>query len=306
MVDYSRFDAIELSSEDEAEARGRRGAPTVTKLKGAHRITFGGGGDATATPIEDDDVEGDVDDAAGRRGPAVGASARDDPGHRAGASDARADEGRSTKPTSDAPPTVRDWSSVVAKLIRNGARVEGGSDGVEEYFWCQDAREATVSVVVRPGVRARDVRVRCTSTDVEIGVVGGSDRSSSFSTSDVVFSEKWAHEIDPEPRDANDSDDASEPPQFGDWEITDFEGTGPNARRIVRVTVRKKGSDMLTHWWRACVRGGPEVDPATFADRSAGKANEAKRAWEEAQRMFRERVKNRKHIEVDVPGSDDE
>ena len=87
---------------------------------------------------------------------------------------------------------------------------------------------------------------------------------------------------------------------FGDWEITDFEGTGADARRVVRVTVRKKGADMLAHWWRSGVKGGPEVDPATFVDRSASKATEARRAWEQAQEMFRERVKNRQLIEVDA------
>ena len=68
----------------------------------------------------------------------------------------------------------------------------------------------------------------------------------------------------------------------------------------MRDTVRKKGADMLAHWWRSGVKGGPEVDPATFVDRSASKATEARRAWEQAQEMFRERVKNRQLIEVDA------
>ena len=310
MVDYSRFDAIELSSEDEADARAHRGAPFVRRLDGAHRVTFGGGADAVATRLRDDDEDGAYDDDDVDASPEVVDVSereyarmleRERAAAAAAAAAAATATSTATAAANEARPVVRERSNAMARLTRNGGRVDGASDGRGAYFWCQDARETTLSVVARPGARARDVRVRVTSTDVEISVAG----TSGFDGSEVVFAERWAHEIDPEPRDEADEDGAREAPTYGDWEITDFEGTGPDARRVVRVTVRKKGSEMLTHWWRSCVKGGPEVDPATFEDRNASKASEAKRAWDEAQRMFRERVKNRQPVEVDIHSNDD-
>ena len=305
MVDYSRFDAIECSSEDESDGRARRGAPFVRRLDGPHRVTFGGGADATVTARRGDADDGSdgartEDEGAEVVDVSEGEYARMLDRERAAAAAAAASASLGTE-ARETRPVMRERTSALARLTRNGGRVEGSSDGLGGYFWCQDARETTLSVVVRPGARARDVRVRATSTDVEISLAGVNGAGAS----EVAFAGQWAHEIDPEPRDEAHEDGAREPPTFGDWEITDFEGTGPDARRVVRVTVRKKGSEMLTHWWRSCVKGGPEVDPATFEDRSASKASEAKRVWDEAQRMFRERVKNRRPVEVDVHSDDD-
>ena len=153
-----------------------------------------------------------------------------------------------------------------------------------------NASEATLSVVVAPGTKAKDARVRVTATEVEISVL-----NRETGASEVVLRGEWAHEIDPEPRD---EDDEYAPTTFGDWEITDFEGA--DARRVVRVTVRKKASQMLTHWWRSCIKGAPEEDPSTFEDRNSSRAEAGRRAWEEAQEMFRERVKTREKVEIDA------
>ena len=309
MVDYSKFDHIGSSDEDEDGSTRRRGAPNVVKLEGAHRITFGGGRDAVATPTEASMNLASAPSSA----PSCTVSPVDAADEEVMISErefARTLEAeRATAAALEPPtasidggsaPTARDWSAVTRRLMRNGGCArEGGGENTERYFWCQDAKEVTLSVVAPPGTRARDVRVRVTATDVEV-VVTSSDSGSNASPS--AFREAWTHEIDPEPRDDADDADAGAgaAPTFGDWEITDFEGTGADARRVVRVTVRKKGADMLAHWWRSGVKGGPEVDPATFVDRSASKATEARRAWEQAQEMFRERVKNRQLIEVDA------
>ena len=142
------------------------------------------------------------------------------------------------------------------------------------------------------------MRVRVTATDVEV-VVTSSDSGSNASSS--AFREAWTHEIDPEPRDAP----PPTPPAPASRRRS-ATGRSPISKarartreQVVRVTVRKKGADMLAHWWRSGVKGGPEVDPPAFVDRSASKATE-RGAWEQAQEMFRERVKNRQLIEVDA------
>jgi len=304
MVDYSKFDHIGSSDEDEDASTRRRGAPNVVKLEGAHRITFGGGRDAVAAPMEAPPTVATV----AANVPTATVSPVDDADEEVMISErefARTLEAQRATAAALEPPTVsndggsvptaRDWSVVTRRLMRNGGCArEGDGENTERYFWCQDAKEVTLSVVAPPGTRARDVRVRVTATDVEVVLPSNGTDSSR------AFREAWTHEIDPEPRDDDDDDGAAAAPTFGDWEITDFEGTGADARRVVRVTVRKKGADMLAHWWRSGVKGGPEVDPATFVDRSSSKAAEARRAWEQAQEMFRERVKNRELIEVDA------
>lgn len=48
--------------------------------------------------------------------------------------------------------------------------------------------------------------------------------------------------------------------------MTDFEPPSLGGRRVVRVTLRKKGLGMMVHWWRKCVKV-----------RSSGKKGEKKR-----------------------------
>jgi hypothetical protein len=180
-------------------------------------------------------------------------------------------------------------------MSRNGGVVRDGDDGAVRYFWRQDAKETTASVVVAPKTKAKDVRVDVSARDVRVRVKNAAGEL------EEVFRGEWAHEIAEEPRDEDEEDGVGgAAPTFGDWEITDFEGQSDDARRVVRVTVRKKNADMLVHWWRACVKGAPEVDPASFEDRSADKAARARETWERAQALFRERIANRDVIEVDT------
>ena len=320
MVDYSRFDHVGSSSDDDEEDAAdvaRRGPPNVTRLEGPSSVTFGGGRGRDVTVVTD--ATGGVHGSNGVGAPgddgAPGASPDDanedvvDISERAYAK-LLDDERRAMTPAvpvvnAASTPAARNWDSVTAKMTRNGGTVfgDGGGDGDGGvvYFWCQDAKEATLSVVVAPGTRAKDVDVRVTARDVRVSM----KTESTSGPAGEVFAGEWSHEIEAEPKDDDDDDDFGDAtPTFGDWEITDFEGTGTRARRVVRVTVRKKGSEMLVHWWRSCVKGGPETDPATFEDRSASNASKAKAVWEQAQEMFRERIKNRELVEVDVHDDD--
>jgi len=311
MVDYSRFDHVGSSSDDDEGDVARRGAPNVTRLEGPSSVTFGGGRGRDVTVVTD--ATGGVGgmngsgSAVSGDGGAPGASevANEDVVDISESAYAKLleDERRATAPAvpvvnAASTPAARNWDAVTVKMTRNGGAVfgDGGGDDGVVYFWCQDAKEVTLSVVVAPGTRAKDVDVRVTARDVRVWM----KTTLAGSCAGEVFSGEWSHEIEAEPKDDDDDDFGDAMPTFGDWEITDFEGTGAQARRVVRVTVRKKGSEMLVHWWRSCVKGGPETDPATFEDRSASKASKAKAVWDQAQEMFRERIKNRELVEVDV------
>ena len=188
-----------------------------------------------------------------------------------------------------------------------------------------------VSVVVPAGVRARDVTVRCTATDIFVAVDGGGGvattaaaedsnaedekaqettrcekktSSSSTATTRVLLSDAWAHPIDPEPRDEDEDEERrggglnEEDDRFGDWEVCDYEPLELGGRRVVRVTVRKRGLGMLTHWWKKATADCDEIDPGAIRDRKPGRASEAARVWEEATEAFKRRVREREPIEV--------
>jgi len=311
MVDYSRFDHIGSSSDDDDDDQGRRrGAPMVHALDGPSTVTFGGGRDARVvlspspriTDADDvDELDGDIDASKVNVAPGAGEtevmlSERElaealERRRRRGSADSPSLEARDASEM----PAARKWDVVVKEMSRNGGVVREDGDGAVRYFWRQDAKEASASVVVAPKTKAKDVRVDVSAREVKISVMKDDGELRE------VFRGEWAHEIAEEPRDEDEDDGGGRAaPTFGDWEITDFEGHGDDARRVVRVTVRKKSSDMLVHWWRSCVKGGPEVDPMTFEDRSATKASQAQTTWEQAQAMFRERIANREMIEVDT------
>ena len=80
--------------------------------------------------------------------------------------------------------------------------------------------------------------------------------------------------------------------------MCDWEPASLGGRRVVRVTARKKGMGMLTHWWRKATVGGAEIDPAQITARKPGKVEEAKRVWDEATEAFKRRVREQERIEV--------
>jgi hypothetical protein len=122
-------------------------------------------------------------------------------------------------------------------------------------------------------------------------------------TATMLIDDDVAHKIDPEPRDDEELERSVDgfdvPRTYGEWEVCDWE---PKGRRVVRVTFRKKGLGMMTHWWRRALSGGTEIDTATLKGRKDGKAAESARIWEEATEAFKEKVKNRQPIPIPYDG----
>ena len=205
----------------------------------------------------------------------------------------------SPAPSPATDPAAATLAERTARFTANGgrdARSPGAPSG-EGYMWSQDRDEVCVSVVAPAGARARDVAVRCTSTRVEVAIMAP-PKPGAVVVARCLLSDEWAHPVDPEPKDPDDDDDGEEADAFGDWEVCDWEPASLGGRRVVRVTARKRGMGMLTHWWRKATVGGAEIDPAEIAARKPGKAEEAKRVWDEATEAFKQRVRERERIEV--------
>ena len=198
--------------------------------------------------------------------------------------------------------------SRVSDLSRNG-RVVGDS-----YLWSQSAAEVTLSVVVPPDTRARDVAVTLSRPPgpggkhhrVRVTVQGSSvvDHHLAFpiqladATSDAAEAEDidWAVE---------DLDEAAPAAGEGQGDAAATPGDWPRRRprRLVRVTLRKAGisgasEQGMVLWWNRCLGDHPgetePIDTSSFADRQSRsqRNQQAQQAWAEAQAMFLERVKD--------------
>jgi hypothetical protein len=194
----------------------------------------------------------------------------------------------------------------VSDLSRNG-QVVGDS-----YLWSQSASEVTLSVVVPPDTRARDVAVAVSRPAgqggehhrVRVTVQGSSvvDHHLAFpiqladATSDVAAAEDidWVVE---------DLDEAA--PAAGEGQgdgATQGDWPRRRPRRLVRVTLRKAcipgaSEQGMVLWWNRCLGDHPgekPIDTASFVDRkpTAQRNQQAQQAWAEAQAMFLERVKD--------------
>ena len=177
--------------------------------------------------------------------------------------------------TSPAPSAATDTAAATlaertARFTANGGR-DARSPGAPSGEDTCGVRIATrcASAPSPPRARARDVAVRCTSTRVEVAIMAP-PKPGAVVVARCLLSDEWAHPVDPEPEDPDDDDDDAR--AFGDWEVCDWEPASLGGRRVVRVTARKRGMGMLTHWWRKATVGGAEIDPAQITARKPGKA----------------------------------
>ena len=164
----------------------------------------------------------------------------------------------------------------------------------------------TVSVLVPPGTRARDVQVRLSAPPRPAGVPAGPAeppvlRVAFAGAPEPLLQAALAHAVE-EPGGA-DADAAGE----CDWELTDFDADAGGAppRRAVRVTMRKASpGGAVVHWWARALAGGPAIDTSAIADRgrTAARTAAARGAWAEAEAQFKRRTREFQRVEVDVGG----
>lgn len=101
-----------------------------------------------------------------------------------------------------------------------------------------------------------------------------------------IFSGEWPYKVAPE--------------EDPDWELRNFDG-----RRAVRLTVRKPplpGGLSIVTWWRGVLKGDPTIEVEDIKDRTKERNESFAKAWKEANIGFRESVKNHKPIPIPVNG----
>eukprot|EP00658_Telonema_sp_P-2_P067521 TRINITY_DN5643_c0_g1_i1.p1 TRINITY_DN5643_c0_g1~~TRINITY_DN5643_c0_g1_i1.p1 ORF type:complete len:268 (+),score=90.68 TRINITY_DN5643_c0_g1_i1:129-932(+) len=160
------------------------------------------------------------------------------------------------------PPTLEARNTSVVGRAEMG--LNGGETGDGAGVWCQDKGSCTLSVWVPAGTKARDTTVRLNQKQLGVWVKGA-----------AVLEGTLAHEVE-EPEDGE-----------AEWELKDTEdGSG---RRVCRVVLIKKAPGGVTIWWpRLLDQDENDIDTTQIQGRRNVEAN--KSAWEEAHRMFRQKV----------------
>jgi len=147
----------------------------------------------------------------------------------------------------------------------------------DRYCWSQTRETIELHVFVPEASKANQVKVSVSEINVKISV-----------GNEPVLSGDWEFKVTPE--------------EDPDWELTDSDG-----RRAVRLTVRKApmpGGFSVAVWWSRALKGDPSIDVRNIQGRKSNseKSEQFAKAWGEAHAMFREKVKNRTPIPVDLSG----
>lgn len=289
MVDYSKWDKLDVSDSDDEDAR-RFAKPTVTKLDSRSSVTIPAAGSTaaaqhqiTAVPDREDRDEEWDDTGAGED-------------YYDSYEDRKPPEwfSRSSGASVSAGPVVAkpDWT-------RNGYRTL-------THMFCQGAEEVTITVNVPIGTKAKDVQVDVSkSGELSVGICGVQH-----------FIKQLAHEVEGMDRSASTAvlasskeDDAEDDPDI-DWEMLDFEDN-----RLVRITLKKRPPAGLRVWWRKAFIDDPhEVDISGISDRgvvggvdaATGRKMTMQEVWEAAHVEFRKRIAAIKPTEVQVSGAGDD
>uniref|UniRef100_A0A7S0AUT3 CS domain-containing protein n=1 Tax=Pyrodinium bahamense TaxID=73915 RepID=A0A7S0AUT3_9DINO len=148
----------------------------------------------------------------------------------------------------------------------------GGSVG-DRYFWSQTKDSIEVNAFVPEGTKSQDISVQVSETQVSIQAHGAS-----------ILEGEWEFKVIPD--------------EDPDWEIRTL-----NGRRAVCLTVKKAdmpGGMSVIVWWRKVLKGEPEIDVSNIQGRKREASETFAKAWRDAHVQFRESVKNRKPVPIDI------
>ncbi|CEM31509.1 unnamed protein product [Vitrella brassicaformis CCMP3155] len=288
-IDYSKWDHIDVSDDDEQEKSSRR-QPTVTRFDAPQKVTFGGGrkdealiqppaSAAAAAPapprieeIEDLD-QGDDDDDGGDEWPANEPMDID------------------TRP----PIVCGTRRPGPADLTRNG----GATD---RYYWSQSRYGLTVSVMVPPDTGARDVRINLDEQHLTVTCKGQTVVDGALEHRVKTDEDSWTWEVI----------------DFDDTQVTTTTTTNGSAaassapprpsRRLVQLTLQKseRAAELgFFVWWSCIFQGDPKIDTASIEDRKIDP--DTQKRWEEAHSMFRQQLREKKAkglLPMSVPMND--
>ncbi|CAE7668271.1 nudc [Symbiodinium microadriaticum] len=152
---------------------------------------------------------------------------------------------------------------------QNGGTVEG------RYVWSQTKEAVEINLFVPPETKAKDIQVEV--SDLRLRIAGAGQ---------TLLEGDWEFKVSPE--------------EDPDWELVTCQ-----ERRALRLLVRKAampGGMSVAVWWSRILKGEPSIDVEGIEarQRDQDKSKQFQKAWGEAHAMFKEAVKNRQPIPIDV------
>eukprot|EP01048_Picozoa_sp_COSAG05_P019841 COSAG05_NODE_3217_length_2230_cov_1.925387_1_plen_465_part_00 len=192
-------------------------------------------------------------------------------------------------------------SAAPAEVGGGHAAVKNGGH-TKRYLWSQEPDEVVVAVAVPPGTRASAVVVELVDASpaprLAVGLrddVGGTTWLVNEALSHKVAVTDDSSDVDWEVRDL--------PTEYQDgWNV--YAGgrchTGADAGvwRAVTVTLKKEAPAGVVIWWKAVMKGDPEIDTSKIAGRRNNSA--AQSAWQDAHAEFLKKVANRQPVEINA------
>ena len=159
---------------------------------------------------------------------------------------------------------------------KNGGRTE-------EHAWRQGRDEVVVELFLQSTyTRAKDVIISYDAME-RLFVVKAHGAP--------LLSKKLMYDIEPNPG------AGSEGESVVDWEIKSRGGV----ERFIEFTLRKKSPFAgVAIWWKCVFVGDPEIDLNSIEGRDTASAQSNRIAWEEAHKMFIEKVQTRERVELDI------
>ena len=326
MVDYSKWDRMEFSSDEDDD--GEDTTPRVTSLDEPARVTIGSGGvqfeRSSPEPLDNDPspkrskqefrkppaVVPTV--SSSRSGDAIDISQLEDVSEGAGEH-----QGNSTT-ASTQQDRLKRWSK---DLTNNGGHlscdvsVMDGSDLKVPLYWSQDRYAVTLRLGFPPSVfSTKSIRVRVVGAlkycdrNSAVGNGGIGEREPSFGSIEIVSVARDHGQSNeetvllrgrlPRPIHLNEDEDEIQ------YEIEDNlcitpSGDDQVCTKLVAVTLPKAvPMSGMVLWWDCPLVGLPKIE-MSFVDE---KRETYKQAWDKAHEMFREKVKARERQSIDVDG----
>lgn len=311
MVDYSKWDNLD-ASDDEADNK-----PRVQRFEGPQQVTIGGGRDGQVQIAPSAQGTAEVEDAADS-GDEPMEPPDGEPGDMQLDGDDRREDVLQCRALAERALRVGDASEAV-RLLEKAMRLGGATcPGVEDllasarqratergevaaqatsarraqeaqqanggvvegrYSWFQTRETVEVNVFAPEGTKAKAVEVKVSETGVCVTASGAK-----------LLEGDWEFKVEPE--------------EDPDWEVREFEG-----RRVVRLSVRKAtvpGGLSVVVWWKRILKGDPGIDVEGIAERKKEKTENFAKAWEEAHVAFREKVRTRTPITIDMGAGGEE
>lgn len=245
MVDYSKWDNLDVSSDDE------QGPVRVTKFNKGTTVTCGSSGWS---------AEGETWKKKKR-----------------------------TKEATEAAEATKTAETTGAPVSRPSAPFEsccrGGHDS--NHCWDQTKTDISIRLALPVGIRARDLTVRFLDDNSQPpGQYGVVKRVVVAKSESTLYDLQFPFDVESNPDSLF-------------WEVKDAQWSGKPQGPALCLDVKKKVHDGMAVWWDKPFTTFPAVDMSLVLDeKQQAKQAELRAAWDEAHRIFKEKVKEQQPMEI--------